>query len=248
MKFCHQYVRTTILAILSALATPAQAQPVDLELVLAVDASGSVDELEYRLQLDGIAAGFRDPEVRQAIRSGPEGRIAVNMLVWAEHVWPKDTTGWWLLATDADAEEFARQVEGLPRRQNGATGLGEGLAAAVRTIASNTFIGRRRVVDVSGDGRETPAREFVVLVPQARAMAIGHGVTVNGLAIINEEPDLATYYRGQMQTGDGSFVIEARDYQDFAEAMRRKLLREIEHRPNLSRTRPVPSVRIRSSG
>jgi hypothetical protein len=92
----------------------------------------------------------------------------------------------------------------------------------------------RRVIDVSGDGRETPAREYVVLLPQARAMALAHGIVVNGLAISNAEEDLAAYYRSDLQAGPGSFVMEARDYADFAEAMRRKLLREIEYRPDVT--------------
>ncbi len=208
--------------------------PVDLTLVLAVDASGSVDDREFTLQLDGIAAGFRDPKVRGAITSGPEGRIAVMLLVWADHQVPKDRSGWFLLASDGEAETFARTVEAFQRNQNGATGIGEGLAAALRAIEAGGFETRRRVVDVSGDGRETAAREFVVLLPQARAMAYAQGVTVNGLAITNEDPELLSYYRNAVQTGPGSFTLPATGYDAFAEAMRRKLLREIEYRPAVS--------------
>lgn len=213
---------------------PAAGRPVDLALVLAVDASGSVDDGEFALQLAGIAAGFRDPKVRGAIKSGPEGRVAVALLVWADHQVPKDRTGWFVLASDQDAENFARTVETFPRRQNGATGIGEGLAAALRAIDTSGFEARRRVVDISGDGRETTPREFVVLLPQARAMAYTRGVTVNGLAITNEDPELLSYYRNAVQTGAGSFALAATDYEAFAEAMRRKLLREIEYRPAVS--------------
>lgn len=219
---------------LTVAACPGRAEVADLELVLAVDASGSVDESEYRLQLQGIAAGFRDSAVREAIRSGPEKRIAVNLLTWAEPQAPKTETGWYLLAGDDDAERFARLVESLPRTQNGATGLGEGIAAAVRSIGANGYEARRRVVDVSGDGEETPAREYVLRLPEARMMAEANDVVVNGLAIQNEAPSLAGYYRDKMRTGPGSFVIAARNYADFAEAMRRKLLREIDSRPNIS--------------
>jgi Protein of unknown function (DUF1194) len=207
---------------------------VDLKLALAVDASGSVDTEEYALQLSGIAAGFRDPDVRRAIRSGPAKAIAVNLLVWAEPQVPKDMTGWFIIASDGDAENFARIVEAFPRRQTGATAIGEGIASALRSIATSGITAPREVVDVSGDGRESVAREFTVLVDQARAMALSRGVVVNGLAIQNEVGDLADYYRKNVQTGPESFVMAAKTYQDFAEAMRLKLLREIEYRPRIT--------------
>jgi Protein of unknown function (DUF1194) len=211
---------------------------VDLKLALAVDASGSVDTEEYALQLSGIAAGFRDPDVRKAIRSGPAKAIAVNLVVWAEPRVPKDMTGWFIIASDGDAEDFARIVEAFPRRQTGATAIGEGIASALRSIAASGIAAPREVVDVSGDGRESVAREFTVLVDQARAMALSRGVVINGLAIENEVSDLADYYRENVQVGPESFVMEAKTYQDFAEAMRLKLLREIEYHPRITSLAP----------
>jgi Protein of unknown function (DUF1194) len=207
---------------------------VDLKLALAVDASGSVDTEEYALQLSGIAAGLRDPDVRKAIRSGPAKAIAVNLVVWAEPQVPKDMTGWFIIASDGDAENFARIVETFPRRQTGATAIGEGIASALRSIATSGIAAPREVVDVSGDGRESVAREYTVLVDQARAMALSRGVVINGLAIENEVGDLADYYRENVQAGPESFVMEAKTYQDFAEAMRLKLLREIEYHPRIT--------------
>ena len=230
-------IRVAILAAcLIGLALPARAEPVaaDLELVLAVDASGSVDDEEFDLQMRGIAAGFRDAKVRQAIGSGPHGRIAVNLIVWADHQVPKDASGWFLVSGDAGAEAFARLVEAFARRQNGATGIGEGVAAAVRAIEANGITGTRKTIDVSGDGRETPPREFVVLMPQARIMALSSGIAINGLAIVNEDAALLDYYRTEVRSGPDGFVMAAADYADFAEAMRRKLIREIEYRPKLS--------------
>jgi len=230
----RQLLAFFIFAMAWALDGNAAETAVDLELVLAVDASGSVSDQEYQLQLAGIARGFRDPAVRKAIRSGPEKAMAVNLLVWAEPQVPKDTTGWFVITGDADAESFARIVEAFPRRQTGATAIGEGIAAALRSIDANSIKGEREVVDVSGDGRESVAREFTVLVDQARAMALARGVIVNGLAIQNEVGDLADYYRRNIQAGPESFVMAAKDYEDFAEAMRRKLLREIEYRPRIT--------------
>ncbi|MFZ5677774.1 MAG: DUF1194 domain-containing protein [Pseudomonadota bacterium] len=223
-----------LLAMSQPVAGAALAKTVDLELVLAVDASGSVDDREYALQLEGIAQGFRDAAVRRAIRSGPMKSIAVNLLVWAEPQTPKDTTGWFVITSDTEAERFAATVETFPRRQTGSTAIGEGIAAALRTIDGNDIEAARAVVDVSGDGRESAAREFTVLVGQARAMALSRGAVINGLAIQNEVSDLADYYRRNVQAGPDSFVMTAKDYEDFTEAMRLKLLREIEYRPRLA--------------
>lgn len=215
-------------------AGAAHGKTADLELVLAVDASGSVDDREYALQLKGIAQGFRDAAVRQAISAGPLKRIAVNLLVWAEPQVPKDSTGWFVIASAEEAERFATTVEAFPRRQTGSTAIGEGIAAALRAIDGNGIEAARAVVDVSGDGRESSAREYTVLVDQARAMAISRGVVINGLAIQNEVGDLADYYRRYVQAGPDSFVLAVKDYESFAAAMRLKLLREIEYRPRLA--------------
>ena len=97
-----------IALVVTILAARAEERGVDLKLVLAVDASGSVDESEFALQMGGIAAAFRDPAVGEAIRSGPKKRIAVNVTVWAQHEVPKDSTGWALLSTDADIDRFSQ--------------------------------------------------------------------------------------------------------------------------------------------
>lgn len=206
------------------------AEAVDLELVLAVDASSSIDIGEYALQLRGIAGGFRDPAVRSAIRSGPKRRIAVNLVVWAEQKFAKLATGWQVIGSDAEAEAFAVLVESLPRRQFGGTGIGEGLSFAVEVIKSNGIEAARRVIDVSGDGRETTS-EGAVLLPEARRAALSAGITVNGLAVIDEDRELLDYFRQHLIAGRDSFAMAANDYVDFARAMRVKLYREIEARP-----------------
>ena len=225
---------TALLLCLAALPARAE-QLVDLELVLAIDASSSVDEAEWALQMDGYAAAFRDPGVQAAIGSGPAGRIAVSVLVWADATVPKSETGWFVLAGADDAGRFAALMSGLQRGTEGGTGIGAGIAAAIRKLDRNDLVAPRQVVDVSGDGRETPAREVVVLMPQARAMAAARGVTINGLAIVNEDPGLARWYRSNVITGPGSFVIPAADFDAFAGAIRRKLMREIDYQPRLTR-------------
>jgi hypothetical protein len=220
---------------LFAATLPARAEElVDLELVLAIDASSSVDEAEWRLQMQGYAAAFRDPRVQTALRSGPTRSIAVSVVVWADATVPKWSSPWHRLAGPADAEGFGAFMAGLGRGAEGGTGIGAGIAWAIRRFDRNGFAAPRQVVDVSGDGRETPAREVVVLMPQARAMARARGVTVNGLAIANEDPDLAAWYANNVISGAGSFVMRAADFEAFAEAIVLKLIREIEWQPRLT--------------
>jgi hypothetical protein len=217
------------------LAAPAGSQEtVDLKLVLAVDASGSVDTQEYDLQLSGIAMALRDPAVLKAIAAGRNGRIAINVVTWAEHQVPKVALGWHIVANAADAGNLAAAIENMGRTANGATGMGEGLAAALRLLEDPAIMAPREVVDISGDGAETPARDYVVLMPQARSMAMARGVTVNGLAILGSEMGLAEWYQANVLTGRDSFLEIATGYESVAKAMKRKLLREIEPLPRLS--------------
>ena len=207
---------------------------VDLELVLAIDASSSVDDAEWDLQRAGYAAAFRDPGIQAAIVSGPARTIAVAVVVWADATVPRWESPWFALAGAEDAGRFAAFMEELPRAALGGTGIGAGVARAVRILERNGFAAPRRVVDVSGDGRETPPRETVVMMPMARALADAHGVTVNGLAILNDDPGLADWYRNSVITGRGAFVLTAANYADFAEAIVRKLFREIRHQERLA--------------
>ena len=219
---------------------PAQAQTtaqttaqtaVDVELVIAIDSSASIDSREFALQMAGIAAAFRDPEVVAAITSGPESRVAVAAIFWAESGYPVDVSPWHVLADAADAERFAWEMERWPRRVEGGTGIGTAVFHGVKALEHNAIEGKRRIIDISGDGREMTMREFYITSPQARAMALSRGITINGLAILNDEPDLDRYYRDHVAGGPGSFVMVAREIEDFAEAMRRKLIREFEFLP-----------------
>lgn len=225
---------------LAAVWTPAAAEApreVDLELVLAVDASGSVDAREFELQTSGIAAGFRDEAVLAALRSGVHGRIAVALVIWADSSTPKDASPWHVIADRTDAETFARMVESYPRRVRGGTGIGEAVAFSARQFSGNGLAGTRRVIDLSGDGAETTPRDFVLTPRLARIFALSRGITINALAILTDEPDLESYYRSEIVGGPGAFVLSATSYEDFARAIRTKLLREIEYRPKVSHGR-----------
>lgn len=204
---------------------------VDLQLVLAVDASGSVDPYEFQLQLDGIADAFRNQEVQAAIANGPMGVIAVALIIWAEAGVPADESPWYLIRSEPDARLFASVAAGWQRRVNGGTGIGAGIVQAMRMFERNGYFSRRMTVDVSGDGRETPPRDYFVLIENARGMALSRGITVNGLAIQNEDRSLSRWYWENVATGPRSFVLQVDSYDDFAPAVMRKLLREIEDLP-----------------
>lgn len=209
---------------------------VDLELVLAVDASGSVDAREFALQLGGIAAGFLDGEVHEAVRSGPEQRIAVALMIWSDAAFPKVKSGWFLVDGPASATAFARAVKGYGSQRGASigksgagTGIGAALEHALLMLHINDIDAPRRTVDISGDGVETkPWFNEAMELPAARRLALADKVVVNGLAILSDNPRLGAYYRDEVIAGPGSFVMTADGFEDFAEAMKRKLLAEIE--------------------
>ena len=218
------------------LCGPAVGSPVtkvDLELVLAVDASGSVDQREFQLQLGGIAAGFRDPEIQEAIASGALGRIAVALMIWSDAVSKKAVSRWALVDSPETANAFADLVlSQIVRRKaflgKGGTGIGSAIGRGVKMIRQNDFDGTRKVIDVSGDGHETPLRHGEgMALPEGKRRARRRDVTVNGLAIVTDDPYLTSYYERKVIRGAWSFVITANGYDDFARAMRLKLLREI---------------------
>jgi hypothetical protein len=206
----------------------AGARSYDLALVLAVDCSGSVDGQEYRLQIDGITAAFRDPEIIAAATSGPNGRIAVNLFTWGDPEFEKYPTGWFEISSTASALDFAETVKNFDKRSGGGTGIGISIAYGVTLIETGGFDARRKVIDVSGDGIESwEFREPKFKLPQAHQLRAAAGVTVNGLAIRNDFHDLDRYYRDHVAGGPGSFVMDVADYRDFPAAIRLKLLREI---------------------
>ncbi len=218
----------------SATLTYAQVKPaVDLALVLAVDCSGSVDPQEFQLQLDGIAQAFRDPEIVAAIQAGPHGKIAVNMLLWADPDEPKLTTGWRIIDSEQSAARFSSEARNFNIRIGGGTGLGVAIGYGLSLLSSTEFNATRKTIDVSGDGRESwELREPRFKLAQAKALRATKSVTVNGLAISNDDDELLAYYQENIIGGPGAFAMETKSYEDFADAMRIKLLREI--LPNLA--------------
>ncbi|MHA1537437.1 MAG: DUF1194 domain-containing protein [Alphaproteobacteria bacterium] len=217
-------------ALALALATglaPAHGQErhaVGLELVLLVDGSASVDDGEFRLQTDGLSAAFASTAVRAAIRTLAPLGMAVCVVQWADHAQQYKSVDWTVLRRDADALSLAGKIAAMPRLTDGGqTAIGNALGFALNQIRSNGYAGLRRVIDVSGDGRANDGRPLRT----ARRAVLDHGITINGLAILNELPHLDKYFRSHLIGGEGAFVMTATDYTDFASAMRHKLEREI---------------------
>jgi hypothetical protein len=198
-------------------------EPVDLALCLAVDASSSVDYDEFGLMLGGTAAALRDDGVWAALVAGPRGASAIALLMWSGIGAQEVAVGWTRLDGPAAAAALADAIEGAPRLvPAGATALGEGMAAGLALLAACPAEATRLVLDVSGDGRHNQGRP----PGPVRDIGVAAGVTINALAVLNEEPDLLDHYRAEVIGGPGSFALHTPDYAAFAQAIREKILRE----------------------
>jgi hypothetical protein len=216
------------LAALFLLALPqsrgeAEAYDVDLALVLAIDCSFSVDANEFRLQMEGLGRAFQQPEVKAAIKKGPTGRIAVIAMQWSDEANQMVVVPWTILAGDADADELAQILMRMPRRlAEGGTSISTSLTFAAGLFATAPKA-ERRVIDVSSDGRNNIGPP----VNGVRDRLVAQGITINALTILNEWPTLDKYFELNVVGGQGHFVIPSNDYAAYAEAIYRKLLREI---------------------
>lgn len=201
----------------------AQVYDVDLALILAIDCSFSVDSHEFALQMEGIGQAFMREDVKTAIAQGQRQRIAVSVVQWSDDRNQIVTLPWTVVSGDAEAEELGRILMNMPRQ------LAEGgtsISAALRFSAplfNAAPSAERRVIDVSTDGRNNSGPP----VSPMRDRLVAAGITINGLTILNEWPTLDSYFENNVAGGVGYFVIPADDYEDYGEAMFRKLLREI---------------------
>lgn len=213
------------------LATPAAAQPVevDVELLLMVDVSRSMTARELEIQRRGYAAALRSDEVHAAIRNGLLQRIAVSYVEWAgtqEVVVP-----WRVLDSRADLDAFATDLTAQFDPAIRRTSISGALAFGAASIRDNAFHGLRRVIDVSGDG----PNNLGAPVTRARDAALAEGLIINGLPLLTREgmgsdwhlDHLDVYYETCVIGGPGAFVIPVLDWEDFAAAVRRKLVLEI---------------------
>lgn len=205
----------------------AQRRSVDLALALAADCSGSVHAQHYTLQQRGYAEAFRSREVRQAIRSGIHGAIAVAYYQWSGYRLQNLILPWTVLASDGDVERFALQMENAERTIfGGGTSPSGAIEFGHRLLSDLPVQASRRVIDVSGDGRNNTGPPPA----EARKAAIDAGIVINGLPILHMELDIDEYYEKFIIGGPGAFMVPARDYESFAAAVRRKLVLEIADR------------------
>lgn len=198
--------------------------PVDIALCLAMDVSASVDFDEFALMVGGTAAALRDPGVLAAATSGPRGAAAIALLLWSGVGAQDVAVGWTRLDGPEAAATLAEAIENTPRLPApGATALGEGMAAGLALLGAFPGEATRHVLDVSGDGRHNQGRQ----PGPVRDLAVQAGITINGLAILNEEPELLDHYVAEVIGGPGAFAMHCADYADFANAILRKLRREL---------------------
>jgi Protein of unknown function (DUF1194) len=221
----HTIRLVAVLLLVCGVGTLAFAQTaVDLQLVLAVDASGSVDQRRFELQKQGYVAAFRDPRVLRAIQSGAAQAIAVTMVQWTGPALQIQVLPWTLINDATTAHAFADAIAATPRQLfSGGTSISGIIDYAAPLLLESPFQGVRRVIDISGDGSNNRGRSAA----SARDDAVRAGIVINGLPILALEPDLDRYFSDHVIGGPGAFAIAAKSYDTFAEAIVKKLIREM---------------------
>ena len=234
----------SIIAVIWLVIAPAQSlaakEAVDLELVLAVDISLSMDIDEQRLQRDGYVAALRHPDVIRAIRSGPQGKIALTYMEWAGHFIQTVLVPWRVIANADDANAFADLLAAQPIRRARMTSISGAIFEARKLFEKSNVDSLRRVIDVSGDGPNNSGTTTL----RARDAAVKAGIVINGLALVLKRPDgpysyfdipnLDHYYADCVIGGPGSFVLAVTNKSEFTTAIRQKMIKEIAglQRPN----------------
>lgn len=214
---------------------------VDLELVLAVDISGSMDLEEAQIQRAGYVEALTHPEFLSAIQEGFKGRIAISYFEWGGTIGKNSQMPWSLIETADDAARFANLIKQRPFASLRGTSLSTAISYGAGLFDGNGFAGVRRVIDVSGDG----PNNYGAPVAPARDAATALGVIVNGLALMVRPSaaygPLDRYYADCVIGGPGAFVVSVQEPEDFAMAIRRKLILEVSGRQPPAHFVPVAS-------
>ncbi len=220
---------------------PATAADVDLNLVLAIDVSDSIDASESQLQRQGYINAFQRPEIIEAIRSGRTGRIAVAYFEWADVGEQSLIVNWMVVGDMESAKAFGDKLTAATTNSGHFTSISAAVTYALGLLKTAPHESDRKVIDISGDGRNNDGPPL----DAARTAAQAWDVTINGLPIDNERSRLASdmeagqiakYYREQVIMGPGAFIVEAKSFDDFERAISRKLLREIANAPHERKT------------
>ncbi len=220
------------LATLAGGASVARAHSVvDLQLVLAVDVSRSIDEVEAELQRRGYVEALTAPRVVDAILSGEHKRIALCYVEWAGTHYRAVVIDWTIIDSEGAARRFAERLAESPRTSQSWTAVGAALAFSAARFETSGLTSKRRTIDISGDGRtnDGPPAELI------RDRLVAQGIVINGLPVMmnrtnfGRPPDLLLdkYYEENVIGGPGSFMIVAANFEDFGRAVRSKLIREI---------------------
>jgi hypothetical protein len=224
--------RLRCLAIAASLAlwiAPMEAHelPVDLELVIAIDASSSMDSDEQSVQRQGYISAFTDQELVAAIAAGRYRRVAIAVVEWSGPTSQRVIVPWTLIHNAESAAAFALALEAPWHITTHGTSISSALMFSTGLFAANAYAGDRQVIDISGDGRNNAGDP----VDDMRDWVVRQGVTINGLPIVIKEhesdPGLTTYYRDCVIGGPGAFTVTVSEVSDFRAVIRRKLLREI---------------------
>jgi hypothetical protein len=233
-RFCtrHAFVASAALALVT-LATPQSfaVEPVDIELVLAVDVSLSMSPDELEIQRRGYAAALTHEKVLDAIAEGVHGKIAVTYFEWAGSTSHHIIVPWTTIASQADAERVAKQLSALPPNSARRTSISSALEFGADLFAESQFRSTKRVIDVSGDGPNNQGPP----VDAVRNEVIRQGITINGLPLMTngglssayDVDDLDKYYTDCVIGGPGAFMVPVNDWSQFPEAIRRKLVLEL---------------------
>ena len=206
---------------------------VDVELVLAADGSGSIDDDELRLQREGYSDAITNPRFLEAVASGYHGRIAIAFVEWGGPESQHTIVDWTVIDGAASAEAFGAKLMAEPRAAYSYNSISEAIIYSINLITTNAYVGKRRIVDVSGDGPQMNGRPMAF----AHALARQHRVTVNALVINKRDGfsgpvsgSLDQHYRDDVIFGRGAFVMVAEGRADFARAVLKKLILEIAER------------------
>jgi hypothetical protein len=257
---CFAIAGAAVTAIaLTAFATPTprfadkspQAVPVDVELVIAVDVSYSMDPEEQALQREGYVQALTSRDFMQALREGANGKIAITYFEWAGQSDQKIIMPWRLIEGPESADAVASEIASAPYRRASRTSISGGLIFAKPLFDHSGYRGQRRVIDVSGDG----ANNAGPLIVPTRDDVLASGITINGLPIMLKRPtrgtmdieNLDVYYEDCVTGGPGSFVIPIRERSQFIEATRQKLVQEIAGRISTPRVIPASADKPRIS-
>lgn len=232
----HVPLRRCIVAVCACVSLPsisgAAERAVELELVLAADVSGSMDVMEVALQRQGYVRAFRHADVVAAIRGTGRGRIAVTYVEWAGAGDQRTLVDWTEISDAGSAAAFAAALERPGVRVEEGTSISRAIAFGAARFDGNGFRAKRRIIDISGDGPNNMGGN----VATARDRALAAGIVINGLPIMGQRPsasgfpvlaDLDAYYQDCVIGGPGAFIVVAEGFDDFARAIRRKLVLEI---------------------